>query len=138
HAEETGDGAIQCAPFIKENMIDEIFAFHNMSGMPFGTVNVIDGTAHFASKGMTIHMEGTPAHASQPEDGVNPAFAMAQLVNAIPDFTSTESNRGKVLCTVIGIDLGERSFGVAASKGDLLLTIRAQYESELDRLQKNL
>lgn len=138
HAEETGDGAKQCVPFIVENEIDEIFAFHNMSGMPFGTVKVIDGTAHFASKGMTITMEGTPAHASQPEDGVNPAFAMAKLVNMIPKFTSSDSNHGKVLCTVIQIDLGERSFGISASKGDLLLTIRAQYETELDQLQKNL
>lgn len=138
HAEETGDGALQCVPFIKENQIDEIFAFHNMSGMPLCSVNIIDGTAHFASKGMTIHMEGTPAHASQPEDGVNPAFAIADLIQAIPDFTSTKNNNGKVLCTIIGIDVGEKTFGISASRGDLLLTIRAQYEAELDQLQKNL
>lgn len=138
HAEETGDGALQCVSFIKENEIEEIFAFHNMSGMPLCSVNVIDGTAHFASKGMTIHMEGTPAHASQPEDGVNPAFAMANLIPAIPDFTSAEKNKGKVLCTVIQIDVGERTFGISASQGDLLLTIRAQYETELEQLQKNL
>lgn len=138
HAEETGDGALQCVSFIKENEIEEIFAFHNMSGMPLCSVNVIDGTAHFASKGMIIHMEGTPAHASQPEDGVNPAFAMANLIQAIPDFTSAEKNKGKVLCTVIQIDVGERTFGISASQGDLLLTIRAQYETELEQLQKNL
>lgn len=137
-AEETGDGALQCVSFIKENNIDEIFAFHNMSGMPLCSVNVIDGTAHFASKGMTIRMEGTPAHASQPEDGINPAFAMANLIQAIPDFTSSEKNRGKVLCTVIGIELGDKTFGISASKGNLLLTIRAQYETELEHLQKNL
>ena len=138
HAEETGDGAAQCASFIKENNIDEIFAYHNMSGMPFKSVNVIDGTAHCASKGMTIHMEGSPAHASQPEDGVNPAFAIAKVINAIPEFTSPENNKGIVLCTVVQVDIGERAFGISASKGDLLLTIRALYEEELDKLQKNL
>ncbi|KKB34915.1 M20 metallopeptidase family protein [Bacillus thermotolerans] len=138
HAEETGDGAAQCVSFIKENDIEEIFAYHNMSGMMFKSINVIDGTAHYASKGMTIHMEGAPAHASQPEDGANPAFAMAKIIDAIPEFTSPENNKGVVLCTVVQVDIGERAFGVSASKGDLLLTIRAFYAEELDKLQKNL
>ncbi|WP_227939606.1 M20 metallopeptidase family protein [Alkalihalobacillus deserti] len=138
HAEETGDGAAQCAAFIKENNIEEIFAYHNMSGMAFNSVNVIDGKAHFASKGMTIHMEGSPAHASQPEDGANPSFAIAKIIDATPSFVSPEKNEGVVLCTVVQVDIGERAFGVSASKGDLLLTIRALYEEELDKLQKNL
>lgn len=138
HAEETGDGAAQCATFIEENNIAEIFAYHNMSGMALKSVNVIDGTAHCASKGMTIHMEGSPAHASQPEDGANPSFAIAKVINAIPDLISPENNEGMVLCTVVQVDIGERAFGMSASKGDLLLTIRALYEAELDKLQKNL
>ncbi|MDF2068474.1 amidohydrolase [Bacillus sp. Cr_A10] len=138
HAEETGDGAIQCATFIKENNIDEIFAYHNMSGVAYNSVNVIDGTAQCASKGMTIHMVGSPAHASQPEDGVNPSFAIAKIIDAIPDFISPENNEGIVLCTVVQVNIGERAFGMSASKGELLLTIRALYEEELDKLQKNL
>ncbi|MBY0099686.1 M20 metallopeptidase family protein [Mesobacillus maritimus] len=138
HAEETGDGAIQCSSFIKENNIDEIFAYHNMSGMPFQSVQVIEGTAHCASKGMSIHMEGTPAHASQPETGVNPAFAMAKIIDSIPEFTSSDKNKGLVLCTVIQVDVGEPAFGVAASKGQLLLTIRALYQEELEQLQNNI
>ena len=138
HAEETGDGAAQCAIFIKENNIEEIFAYHNMSGMDFKSVNVIHGTAQCASRGMTIHMEGYPAHASEPEKGINPAFAIAKVIDAIPQFILPENNKGMVLCTVIQVDIGERAFGVSASKGDLLLTIRALYEVELNKLQKNL
>ncbi|WP_130863246.1 M20 metallopeptidase family protein [Bacilliculturomica massiliensis] len=138
HAEETGDGAEQAAVFIKENNISAIYAFHNMSGMEFKSVNLRVGTTNCASRGMTIHMEGVPTHASQPEFGVNPAFAIAKLVDAIPELTSPENNKGMVLCTVIQIDVGERAFGVSASNGDLLLTIRAVYEDELDRLQQNL
>ncbi|RKJ53118.1 M20/M25/M40 family metallo-hydrolase, partial [Butyricicoccus sp. 1XD8-22] len=52
HAEETGDGALQCSTFIEEEKIDEIFAYHNTSGYPLKSVNVIDGVAHCASKGM--------------------------------------------------------------------------------------
>ncbi|WP_071393556.1 M20 metallopeptidase family protein [Bacillus tuaregi] len=137
-AEETGDGAIQCVGFIKEHSIDEIFSYHNMSGMRFKTVHVIEGTAQFASKGMTIRMEGSPAHASQPEDGVNPAFALANIINRIPEFTAPENHKGLVLCTVVQVDIGEKAFGMSASRGELLLTIRAQYEEELDQLQDDL
>ena len=138
HAEETGDGAAQAQVFIKENNIEEIFAYHNASGIPLGSVHVTDGTSNCASKGIVIHMEGAPAHASQPEKGRNPSLAIAKVIGAIPDLIAPGKNKGMVLCTVIQVDVGERAFGVSASKGDLLLTIRALYEEEMDRLQKNL
>ncbi len=138
HAEETGDGAAQCAVFIDENCIDEIFAYHNTSGVPMKSVNVIDGTSNCASKGMTIHMKGTPSHASRPEAGRNPAFAIASIISAIPELIAPGKNKGLVLCTVIQVAIGERAFGVSASEGDLLLTIRALYEDEMDRLQDSI
>ncbi|AZU64432.1 M20 metallopeptidase family protein [Neobacillus mesonae] len=137
-AEETGDGAIQCVDFIKEENIDEIYAYHNMSGVPYKTVGIMDETMMCASKGMTIHLEGTPTHASQPELGINPSFAIGNILGAIPKFTSPDNNKGLILCTVVQIDVGEKAFGIAASKGDLRMTIRALYEEELDRLQDNL
>ena len=83
-------------------------------------------------------MEGAPAHASEPEKGINPAFAIAKIIDAIPGFIAPENNKGMVLCTVIHVNVGERAFGVSASKGELLLTIRALYEVELDKLQQSL
>lgn len=138
HAEETGEGAAHCAVIIKEYNIEEIFSYHNRSDMIFNSINIIDGTCFCASKGMIIHVEGQPAHASEPEKGTNPAFAIAKIIDTIPGLIAPENNKGMVLCTVIQVDIGERAFGVSASKGDLLLTIRALYETELDKLQKNL
>ncbi|MBD7908554.1 M20 metallopeptidase family protein [Sporosarcina gallistercoris] len=137
-AEETGEGAQQCVEFITEHQIDEIYAYHNMSGLPFKTVAVKDGTMLCASKGMSIHLTGSPAHASQPENGVNPSLAIADLVQEIPKFVSPELNDGLVLCTVVQIDVGEKAFGMSASKGTIRMTIRALYEKEMDRLQENL
>ncbi|MGE4588790.1 MAG: M20 family metallopeptidase [Acidaminococcaceae bacterium] len=137
-AEETGEGAIQCISFIKDNNIQEIFAYHNNSGMPLKSVNIIDGTSFCASKGMIIEMEGLPAHASEPEKGANPAFAIAKIIDCIPELISPENNIGMVLCTVIQVDVGERAFGLSASRGKLLLTIRALYEKEMDKLQISL
>lgn len=138
HAEESGDGAFEAKVFIKECNIEEIFAYHNMSGFERHSISIIDGTSHFASKGMTIHMIGKPTHASQPEYGINPAYAIAKIIDALPHFTNSSNNKGIVLCTVIQVDVGERAFGIAASKGDLLMTIRAEYEEELVKLEKSL
>ena len=137
HAEETGDGAFQAKVFIKENNIEEIFAYHNMSGQPLKSINVIEGTSNYASRGMIIKMIGKPSHASQPELGRNPAYAIAKLIDAIPEWTAPGKNRGEVLCTVIQVNVGERAFGISASEGELLLTIRAEFEEELDKLQEN-
>ncbi len=138
HAEETAQGAIESSEVIKEEKIEEIFGYHNMSGLEYKTVNVIDGTAHFASKGMSIEMIGAPAHASQPEDGINPSYAIAKIVDAIPEFTSPENNEGLVLCTIVQVDVGSENYGIAAHEGALRMTIRAAKEAELDKLQKNL
>lgn len=137
-AEETGDGAIQCVGFIKEHNIDEIYAYHNMSGLPLHSVTVKDGTALCASKGMSIIFEGSPTHASQPEFGVNPSLAIANMVIENEKLITSDNNEGLVLSTVVQIDVGEKAFGLAASKGALRLTIRALYEKELDQLQSNL
>ncbi len=134
-AEETGEGAAQCASFIGENGIEEIFAYHNMSGLPCWSIAVIDGTAHCASRGMILRFEGVPSHASQPERGRNPAYAIGKILGALPALTDPGKTRGMTLCTVIQVAVGERAFGVSAGEGELLLTIRALFEDELDALQ---
>ena len=138
HAEETAEGAIMCAPLMKEKGIEEIFCYHNASGYPLKSVIVIDGTINCASKGIIISLKGAPSHASTPEFGKNPSFAIASIVNAIPDLIAPEKHKGIVLCTVIQINVGEPAFGVSASYGELLLTIRGQYESEMDKLQASI
>ena len=138
HAEENAAGARECAPLIDEMRIAEIYGFHNMPGYPRGTVALRKGTMNCASAGMVVHFAGTPAHASLPETGRNPALAVADLVRLVPELVRPGRNRGLVLCTVIQIDVGEPAFGVAASEGRLLLTCRGHYEEELDSLVKTI
>ena len=138
HAEETGDGAAEASVFIEENNIDEIFALHSISGYPFKSVVVKNGVMFCASKGMLIKLEGVSSHASEPEKGINPSYAIANIINAIPELIAPENNRGMVLCTIVEIAVGERAFGVNPGSGELGMTIRALYEDEMDQLQKNL
>ncbi|MDI9471320.1 MAG: amidohydrolase [Tissierellia bacterium] len=135
HAEETGSGAIEAVRFIHDEGIDEIFSYHNEAGIPLGQIRYKYGTSHYASKGMIIEMVGRPTHASAPEFGKNPAYALSQLVMDLQALDPQEMFEGEVLWTVIQLDVGEPAFGTAASSGKLLLTIRAELERELDELQ---
>lgn len=134
NAEETGDGAKNCCSLITSERIDEIYGFHNMPGFPLGAIMVHTGTAACASTGLVLRFIGKKSHASQPEFGRNPAFAISKLILDIPSFTKHEDHRGMLLCTVICVRIGEEAFGTNAGEGTLMLTLRAEHEEELNRL----
>ena len=138
HGEEIGIGGNVCAQIIEEEGIEEVYAVHNWPGAPFGSLGIREGVINCASKGMEIHMEGKPAHASYPEVGINPAAAISRLVLRLDEFVAKRAQEGLLLATVIQVDIGERAFGVAAHEGRLLLTIRGEYERELLMLQEDI
>ena len=138
-AEEIGEGAARCTGFIGEFGIAEIYAFHSQAGAPKNWIFMRDGLLGCASKGMTVEMVGSPAHASQPEQGKNPAEAIAKTALAVSRISDPALYKGLVLATIVQIDVGEKeAFGVAASRGKLLMTIRGEIEDEMDLLQARL
>lgn len=138
-AEENGSGAAMCLDFITDNHIPEIFAYHNEPMHEKFSIIVRDGLLCCASKGMIITMTGSPAHASEPENGKNPAFAIAKTALASEKIVADKKYKGLVMATIVQIDVGEKeAFGVAASKGRLLMTIRGGVEAEMDDLQARL
>lgn len=73
HAKETGDGAAECAAFLKEMGVNEIYSFHNMSGLPLNTVAVRAGGISRSSKKMTIQFKRPPEPSGEnPEPGEAP------------------------------------------------------------------
>ena len=138
HAEETGDGALACTRLLRRERVDEIFGFHNRPGVPLGTVQVRDGTVYCGSQGLILRFQGVPSHASMPELGRNPAYAIAELILGLEELRTAQACRGLVLATVIQVNVGERAFGVQASTGELLLTIRGEYEEELRQFRDSL
>lgn len=138
HGEEIGAGGEECARLLPEKGVGLAYGWHNRPGMPKGMVQTMDGTMYYASKGMILHFDGVPSHASMPEAGRCPAFAIAKIVNTIPELLAPQNWQGQVFCTVIQVDVGEPAFGTQASRGELLLTIRGQYEREMDELQVKL
>ena len=138
HGEETGIGGKVCAKLIEEEQIDEVYAVHNWPSAPFGSLGLREGVINCASKGMEIHLTGKPAHASYPEMGICPAVSISRLVMELDEIVKRNHFKGLVLGTVIQVDVGERSFGVAAHEGRLLLTIRGEFEKELLMMEEGI
>lgn len=134
HAEENGVGAFECCALLRDHNIDEVFAFHNMPGYPHGAVAIRRGTINCASKGVAIRLTGAPSHASMPEQGNNPAFAAADIINAVPDLVLPGQYQGLVLCTIVHIHMGERAFGISPGEAEICFTCRGEYERDMESL----
>ena len=135
HAEENGAGAQECAQIIIGEHIERIFAFHNWNGFPLGSVAIKDGTVQCASKGLTIKFTGRASHASAPESGINPAAAIAELTLYASRLSGRGQFEGMTLATVVHVSAGSPNFGIAAGEGSISLTIRAEFETDLSRLE---
>ena len=135
HAEETGVGARVCAELLSEKGIREIYAFHNLNGYPLGQVVFRPGQTQPASVGRTVCFTGVPAHASAPEHGKSPARAAAELC-LYTDKLLFQPHRGMLLATVVHLNVGKKDFGVVPYKGELSFTERAEYEDELEALDR--
>ena len=137
HAEETGKGARVCAELIAEKGIREIYAFHNLNGYPPGRVVLRRGQTQPASVGRTVSFTGAPAHASAPEQGKSPARAAAELCLYIDELLQ-RPHKGMLLATVVHLSVGKKDFGVAPAAGELSVTERAEYEEEMEALDRAL
>lgn len=137
-AEETGQGGEACSRLLTEQKIDEVYAFHNLPGYPLGTVVVKKGTFACASKGVIFTFKGRQSHAAYPEQGVNPAWILGELIVKIPEFLDSPEFSGMVLATIIEVKAGDQSFGVSPGDGRLSLTLRAEKLEDLNRFEASL
>ena len=133
-AEETGDGAAPCCELFEKEQIDEIYGAHNLPGWPFGQAVTKAGTFACASRGVTLRFTGKPTHAAYPENGISPATAVGKLLCAVPALSDPALYSGMTLCTVIGVQMGEKAFGAAAEAAEVWLTLRGEHDEDLNCL----
>lgn len=138
HGEEIGIGGEPCSKLLEEKGIKKVFAFHNWSGFPEGSILVKEGVSQCASKGLRTIFTGKTAHASQPEDGKNPACAAAELVLEHDAAQKDPAAKGLLMATIVEVSVGNRNFGIAASKASVSATLRAEYGTDMERMETRL
>ncbi len=137
-AEEDGSGAAKVIadPRFEQITPDIALALHNMPGVPLGAAVLAEGIMNCASRGMKIVLSGRTAHASQPDTGLSPVPAMAQLLPRLTDLGpgGSQADPGFSLVTVTHARIGEPAFGVAPGRAELWATLRTQRDAGMDAL----
>lgn len=136
-AEETGAGALAMLTDVRMQalQVDQAYAFHNLPGYPLGQIIVKSGAFTPAVQSLILQLQGHTAHAAEPENGRNPALALAEILQHAkslenPNPTATNFR----LLTPVYIQLGEKAYGVSAGEGEVHFTLRAWTKERMDTL----
>lgn len=140
-AEEDGEGskAVFADPKFEGLKPDYIFAFHNLPGYPLNQIVVKNNSFTAAVKSIIIKINGKTAHAAEPENGLNPALAIAEILQESAKFSNNDPNRNDfTLITPIHIEMGEIAYGISAGYGEIRLTVRTWDEETMEKLTAEL
>ncbi|MDY6062810.1 MAG: M20/M25/M40 family metallo-hydrolase [Erysipelotrichaceae bacterium] len=147
-AEENADGAKKCTKLFQDYHIDEIYGLHNMPNFEKGIVYYRKGCIQCASVGMRISIDGIQSHASEPEKGLNPAYAIAEVIERLKPLSAFNGfNKAifedlifesLVLVTVVNVEIGKRNFGISPGSGEISLTLRTMNDQDMKMIKTKI
>jgi metal-dependent amidase/aminoacylase/carboxypeptidase family protein len=126
-AEENGDGAKLVVKDLEEVGIqpDMCFALHNLPGYPLHQVVYHYGLFTPAVTSILVKLNGKTSHAAEPEFGINPAMAIAEIIHAYDNLNELDRKNEKFcIVTPIYAHMGDFSYGISAGTGEVHYTIR--------------
>lgn len=135
-AEETGTGAelvLEDSRF-KKLQPDFVFALHNLPGFELNQIIYKRKEFAAASKGLIIRLTGKTSHAAEPEKGISPAAAVAELIRNLTVLPSDKVKEGFALVTIIHSIIGERAFGTTPGYAELMATLRSFQNDDMNKL----
>ncbi len=138
-AEEDGSGAraVVADPAYADIAPDWAFAIHNEPGRPFGYVSTRIGLINCASQGLVIRLTGKTSHAANPEDGISPSLAVAELLPALSALgQGGDLDDAFKLATITHVQIGEPSFGISPGGAVIYVTLRTAYDEPMENMLK--
>ncbi|MDX1542793.1 MAG: amidohydrolase [Christiangramia sp.] len=140
-AEETGEGAFKILndPKFEKLNPDYVFALHNIPGFPVNSIISVKNCFSSTVQSLAIYLTGKQSHASEPENGINPAVSIAEIVKRFNDLNQPDINKPSFsLLTPVYINLGSKDYGISAGKGEIHFTIRSSTDEVMDSLKEKL
>lgn len=140
-AEETGQGAYAV---LKEERfqnleIDYFFALHNIPGEPMQSIITMDRGFSAEVQSFALKIKGRESHASEPEQGINPAEAISEMVLALSQLNVPDpQNEAFALLTPVFINMGQKSYGISPANGELHYTIRTWSPEKMVHLKSEI
>ena len=135
--EETGTGArMSCLhPNFEQIKPDLVFALHNLPGFPIGHVVCKTGTFASQVKYVSVKMAGKEAHSAQPETGVSPSYALAELTLLARDIQAKyDSPEAYALVVPVYNQLGVQASGISPARGEVHFTLRSACPKIVDKM----
>ena len=140
-AEEDGNGAKRV---LNDSNFDAIkpdfaFALHNLPGFKEHQIVIKENTFTCAVNSMIIQLNGKTSHAGEPENGINPSLALAEIIQVFNSKINTDvSSKNYCLITPIHINMGEKAYGVSAGYGEVHFTVRSNSNAQMRIIESNL
>lgn len=135
-AEETGQGASLVLSDEKFTKLkpDYVFALHNLPGFEKNEIIIKKDVFASASKGLIIKLKGKTSHAGEPERGITPSLAVAELIQELTALPQNKTIRDFSLVTIIHSRIGERAFGTTPGYAELMATLRSYKDEDMSTL----
>lgn len=140
-AEENGEGAKAMLADARFKTIqpDFVFALHNLPGYPLHEVVIKDDTFTASVNSVIIHLLGKTAHAAEPEHGINPALAVAEIIQqSLAIENNIPAKPDMRVITPVCIELGDKAYGISAGEAAIHLTLRCWNDENLRVLEKDI
>ena len=137
-AEETGKGAKAVIDDLKFKDLkpDYVFALHNIPGEPLNSIIRVQNNFSSTVQSLGILLKGKESHASEPENGINPALAISEIISQFNLFNVVEPEKSNfALLTPVHIKMGQIAYGISAGSAELHYTIRTRDEKEMEKLK---
>tara|TARA_R110000868_G_scaffold27798_2_gene105027 strand:- start:778 stop:1908 length:1131 start_codon:yes stop_codon:yes gene_type:complete len=140
-AEETGQGAFNVMNDDRFRNLnsDYIFALHNIPGESLNNILTMENGFSAEVQSFALCVKGKEAHAAEPENGINPAYGISNIISALSALNITEpANDSFSILTPIYIKMGGKSYGVSPGSGEIHYTIRTWNGESMDRLKNSI
>ena len=140
-AEETGQGAYQVLedPRFQALNSDYIFALHNIPGVPMHRIITMSKGFSAEVQSFFIKIKGKESHAAEPEHGINPALAIAEMITAFSKLNTPDPlNDNFTILTPVHLNMGKIAYGISPADGALHYTIRTWNSEKMVALKTEL
>ena len=137
-AEENGKGAERV---LKDSHFgfeaDMAFALHNLPGIKKHKILCRPGVFTPAVKSVIFSLNGKTSHAAEPEHGIGPGMAMAEIFKFAASLNQPNKERDdfRVVSNIFA-SMGEKAYGISAGSAEIHFTIRTWSNREMEKLQE--
>lgn len=136
-AEEIGEGAKAVLEDVRFQALkpDYVFALHNLPGYDKNLILYRERIFTAAVRSLIVHLHGNATHAAEPEKGINPALAMAEILQQSDQLSLQKpSDEDFGLITPVYSCMGDKAYGMSAGSAELHFTLRAWTSDQLELL----